>query len=124
MHRCASGHAGQRDHDDVGALRHDPAMRAASRASAGLTALAVEYGLASQPTPSRFTAIIADPANLVALRDSVLDRDVRGLQALRGGHRLLRGHTKVHWTELMSHRGRPVERVLHRWWMNVSQAKS
>jgi hypothetical protein len=58
---------GWRDHDDADALRHDPAMRLATSSSAGLTPLVVEKGLASQPTLSRFTAIMADPAPPLAV---------------------------------------------------------
>lgn len=55
---------GWRDHDDADALRHDPAMRLASSSSSGLTPLVVEKGLASQPTLSRFTAIMGSNARL------------------------------------------------------------
>ena len=55
---------GWRDHDDADALGHDPAMRLANSSLAGLTPLVVEKGLASQPTLSRFTAIMADSRNL------------------------------------------------------------
>ncbi|MCC5985788.1 MAG: transposase, partial [Rhodobacteraceae bacterium] len=61
---------GWRDHDDADALRQDPAMRLASSSSAGLTLLVAEPGLASQPTLSRFTAIMAEPGNLKALREA------------------------------------------------------
>ena len=81
---------GWRDHDDADALRHDPAMRLASSSSAGLTPLVVEKGLASQPTLSRFTAIMADPRNLAVLREGVLELAARGLRALNGGRRLPR----------------------------------
>ncbi len=81
---------GWRDHDDADALRHDPAMRLASSSSAGLTPLVVEKGLASQPTLSRFTAIMADPRNLAVLREGVLEFAARGLRALNGGRRLPR----------------------------------
>jgi hypothetical protein len=76
--------------DDADALRHDPAMRLASSSSAGLTPLVVEKGLASQPTLSRFTAIMADPRNLAVLREGVLEFAARGLRALNGGRRLPR----------------------------------
>ena len=81
---------GWRDHDDADALRHDPAMRLASSSSAGLSPLVVEKGLASQPTLSRFTAIMADPRNLAVLREGVLEFAARGLRALNGGRRLPR----------------------------------
>jgi hypothetical protein len=51
------------DHDDADALRHDPAFRLAASSAAGLTPLGGP-GLASQPTLSRFTALMAEPANL------------------------------------------------------------
>ena len=54
---------GWRDHDDADALRYDPAFRLAASSSAGLTPLAQGGGLASQPTLSRFTALMAEPAN-------------------------------------------------------------
>ena len=49
---------GWRDHDDADALRHDPAFRLAASSAAGLTPLGGP-GLASQPTLSRFTALMA-----------------------------------------------------------------
>jgi hypothetical protein len=81
---------GWRDHDDANALRQDPAMRLASSSSAGLTPLVVEQGLASQPTLSRFTAILTAPDNLTALREGVLELAARGLRALNVGRRLPR----------------------------------
>ena len=81
---------GWRDHDDADALRHDPAMRLASSSSAGLTPLVLEQGLASQPTLSRFTALMAASRNLVVLREAVLEFAARGLRALNAGRRLPR----------------------------------
>jgi len=81
---------GWRDHDDADALRQDPAMRLASSSSAGLTPLAAEPGMASQPTLSRFTAIMAEPGNLKALREGTLELAARGLRAENGGRRLPR----------------------------------
>jgi hypothetical protein len=78
---------GWRDHDDADALRQDPAMRLACSSSAGLTPLVVEPGLASQPTLSRFTAIMAEPHNLQALREGVLELAARGLRAENGGRK-------------------------------------
>ena len=78
---------GWRDHDDADALRLDPAMRLACSSTAGLTPLAVEPGLASQPTLSRFTAIMAQAGNLEALRDGVLELAARGLRAENGGRK-------------------------------------
>lgn len=78
---------GWRDHDDADALRLDPAMRLACSSSAGLTPLVVEPGLASQPTLSRFTAIMAQAGNLEALRDGVLELAARGLRAENGGRK-------------------------------------
>ncbi|WP_268839441.1 IS1380 family transposase [Rhabdonatronobacter sediminivivens] len=46
--------------------------------------------MASQPTLSRFTAIMAEPGNLKALRDGVLELAARGLRAENGGRRLPR----------------------------------
>ncbi len=79
---------GWRDHDDADALRHDPAFRMATSSAAGLTPLADGSGLASQPTLSRFTALMAAPANLKVLREAVLEFAGRGLKAERGGKRL------------------------------------
>ncbi|RYH05738.1 IS1380 family transposase [Tropicimonas sp. IMCC6043] len=78
---------GWRDQDDADALRHDPALRLASSSSAGLTPLADGAGLASQPTLSRFTAMIAAPANLAVLREAILEMAGCGIRAERGGER-------------------------------------
>ncbi len=78
---------GWRDHDDADALRHDPAFRLAASSAAGLTPLDGP-GLASQPTLSRFTALMAAPANLKVLREAVLEFAGRGIKAERGGKRL------------------------------------
>jgi hypothetical protein len=78
---------GWRDHDDADALRHDPAFRLAASSSAGLTPLEGP-GLASQPTLSRFTALMAAPENLKVLREAVLEFAGRGIRAERGGRRL------------------------------------
>ena len=78
---------GWRDHDDADALRQDPAMRLACSSSAGLTPLVAEPGLASQPTLSRFTAIMAQAGNLEALRDGVLELAARGVRAENGGRK-------------------------------------
>ncbi len=78
---------GWRDHDDADALRHDPAVRLAASSAAGLTPLADGGGLASQPTLSRFTAWMAEPANLGVLREAVLEMAGRGIRAERGGKR-------------------------------------
>ncbi len=77
---------GWRDHDDADALRHDPAFRLATSSAAGLTPLGGP-GLASQPTLSRFTALMAEPANLKVLREAVLEMAGRGIRAERGGKR-------------------------------------
>lgn len=78
---------GWRDHDDADALRHDPAFRLAASSAAGLTPLE-GVGLASQPTLSRFTALMAEPANLKALREAALEMAGRGIRAERQGKRL------------------------------------
>lgn len=77
---------GWRDHDDADALRHDPAFRLAVSSSAGLTPLDGP-GLASQPTLSRFTALMAEPANLGVLREAVLEMAGHGIRGERGGKR-------------------------------------
>jgi len=64
---------GWRDHDDACALRHDPAFRLASRSAAGLSPLGGP-GLASQPTLSRFAAL--------------LELAGRGIRAERGGNKM------------------------------------
>lgn len=78
---------GWRDHDDADALRHDPAFRLAASSAAGLTPLEGP-GLASQPTLSRFTAILAEPANIKVLREAVLEMAGRGIRAERQGKRM------------------------------------
>ena len=75
---------GWRDHHDADALRHDPAFRLAGSSAAGLTPLGGP-GLASQPTLSRFTALMAEPANLKVLREAVLELAGRGIRAGRRG---------------------------------------
>jgi hypothetical protein len=77
---------GWRDHDDADALRHDPAFRLAVSSSAGLTPLGGP-GLASQPTLSRFTALMAEPANRSVLREAVMEMAGHGIRAERGGKR-------------------------------------
>ena len=79
---------GWRDHDDADALRQDPAFRLAASSAAGLTPLADGSGLASQPTLSRFTALMAAPANLKVLRAAVLEFAGRGIRAEHGGKHL------------------------------------
>ena len=78
---------GWRDHDDADALRHDPVFRIAASSAAGLTPLKGP-GLASRPTLSRFTAVMAAPANLKILREAVLELAGRGIRADRQGKRL------------------------------------
>ncbi len=78
---------GWRDHDDADALRHDPAFRLAVSSAAGMTPLGGP-GLASQPTLSRFTAMMAAPDNLKVLREAVLELAGRGVQAQNAGKRL------------------------------------
>ena len=78
---------GWRDHDDADALRHDPAMRLAVSSSAGLTPLADDAGLASQPTLSRCAAMLAEPANLKVLREASLELAGRNLRVENGGAR-------------------------------------
>jgi hypothetical protein len=53
---------GWHDHDDADALRHDPAFRLTTSSAAGMTPLDGPR-LASRPTLSRFTALMAEPAN-------------------------------------------------------------
>lgn len=81
---------GWQDHDDADALRHDPAMRLASGSSAGLTPLTGHPGLASQPTLSRCTAMLAEPGNLKVLREAALELAGRNLRAENGGQRRTR----------------------------------
>jgi hypothetical protein len=78
---------GWRDHDDADALRHDPAFRLAASSTAGQTPLGGP-GLASQPTLSRFTAMMAKPANRSILREAVLEMAGRGIKAERRGRRM------------------------------------
>jgi hypothetical protein len=81
---------GWQDHDDADALRHDPAMRLAVGSSAGLTPLTRHPGLASQPTLSRCTAMLAEPENLKVLREAALELAGRNLRAENGGQRRAR----------------------------------
>ena len=81
---------GWQDHDDADALRHDPAMRVAAASSAGLTPLTGHPGLASQPTLSRCTAMLAEPGNLKVLREAALELAGRNLRAENGGQRRTR----------------------------------
>ncbi len=78
---------GWRDHNDADALRHDPAFRLAASSAAGLTPLGGP-GLASQPSLSRFTALMAEPTNLKVLREAVLELAGRGLRAERCGKKI------------------------------------
>lgn len=78
---------GWRDQDDADGLRHDPAFRLAVSSAAGMTPLG-SPGLASQPTLSRFTAMMAAPANLKVLREAVLELAGRGVRAQNAGKRL------------------------------------
>ena len=71
---------GWRDHDDATVLRTDPAFRLAASSRSG-TAPLEGPGLASQPTLSRLSAMLATPENLAALRDGVLDLAGIGLRS-------------------------------------------
>ena len=81
---------GWRDHDDADALRDDPAFRLAVSSACGRTPLDGPRGLASQPTLSRFTAIMAEQANIKTLREAALELAARGLRAANCGQRLPR----------------------------------
>ncbi|REC56349.1 hypothetical protein DRV84_09910 [Rhodosalinus sediminis] len=78
---------GWRDHDDADALRDDPAFRRAASSASGRTPLDRPHGLASQPTLSRFTAIMAEPSNRSELRKAALELGARAPRAERGGKR-------------------------------------
>ncbi|REC58253.1 IS1380 family transposase [Rhodosalinus sediminis] len=78
---------GWRDHDDADALRDDPAFRLAASSASGRTPLDRPHGLASQPTLSRFTAIMAEPSNRSVLRKAALELGARAARAERGGKR-------------------------------------
>jgi hypothetical protein len=78
---------GWRDHDDADALRDDPAFRLAASAASGRTPLDYAHGLASPPTLSRFTAIMAEPSNRSVLRKAALELGARAARAERGGKR-------------------------------------
>ena len=75
---------GWRDHDDADALRDDPAFRLAASSASGRTPLDYAHGLASQPTLSRFTAIMAEPSNRSVLRKAALELGARVARADRG----------------------------------------
>ena len=81
---------GWRDHDDADALRDDPAFRLAISSASGRTPLDGPHGLASQPTLSRFTAIMSEPSNMKVLREGALELAARGLRAANSGRRLPR----------------------------------
>ncbi len=81
---------GWQDHDDADALRHDPAIRLAVSSSAGLTPLTQSAGLASQPTLSRCSAMLARPENIRVLREAALELAGRNLRAENGGARRTR----------------------------------
>ncbi|PIL21986.1 hypothetical protein P775_01430 [Puniceibacterium antarcticum] len=72
---------GWQDQDDADALRHDPAMHLAVSSSAGL---------ASQPTLSRFTAMLARPENRQVLREAAIELAGRNLRSEKGGERRTR----------------------------------
>jgi len=76
---------GWRDHDDADALRDDPAFRLAASSASGRTPLDRPHGLASQPTLSRFTAIMAEPSNRSVRRTQVFGT---GAWLVRWGRRL------------------------------------
>jgi len=78
---------GWRDHDDADALRDDPAFRLAVSSASGRTPLDRPHGLASQPTLSRFTAIMFEPSNRSVLREAALELGARAARAERGGKR-------------------------------------
>ena len=78
---------GWRDHDDADALRDDPAFRLAASSASERTPLDRAHGLASQPTLSRFTAIMAEPANRSVLRKTTIQLGARAARAKRGGKR-------------------------------------
>ena len=78
---------GWRDHDDADALRDDPAFRLAASSASGRTPLDRPHGLASQPTLSRFAAIMAEPSNRSVLRNAALELGARAARAERGGKR-------------------------------------
>jgi hypothetical protein len=59
----------------------------AASSAAGMTPLSGP-GLASQPTLSRFTALMAEPANPSVLREAVLELAGRGIRAERSGKRM------------------------------------
>jgi hypothetical protein len=78
---------GWRDHDDADALRDDPALRLAVSSASGRRPLDGSHGLPSQPTLSRFTAIMAEPSNRSVLREAALELGARAARAERGDRR-------------------------------------
>ena len=76
-----------RDYDESDAFRDEPALRLAVSSASGRTPLDRAHGLASQPTLSRFTAMMAEPANRSVLRKAALELGARGACAERGGKR-------------------------------------
>ena len=105
---------GWRDHDDADALRDDPAFRLAVSSACGRTPLDGPRGLASQPTLSRFTAIMAEQANIKVLREAALELAARGLRATNIGQRLPRSHSTSTVSPSKVSRGAPRVRAPRR----------
>ena len=74
----AQGHT---DQDDADRLRRDPSFRASVRGTRGIQD---DGGLASQPTLSRFLAMLSPEENLDVLRQGILKNAVRRLRQAFG----------------------------------------
>ena len=74
---------------DGDALRDDPAIRLAASSASGRAPLDRAHGLASQPRPARFTAIMS-PANRSVLGKAALELGARAARAERCGKRTRR----------------------------------
>ena len=81
---------GRRDHDEATVLRDDPAFRLATSGRAGTAPLSEGRGLASQPTLSRLTAMLARGGNPEVLREGLARLAGWRLRAQNGGRRLRR----------------------------------
>ena len=69
-------------------LRNDPVIRLAASDRRGLTPLADEGQLASQPTFSRMLSSFTTDTNLRVLKDSIFDSAARAVRAMNGGKKL------------------------------------
>lgn len=84
---CSPAAQGWHDNDDADALRDEPAFWLAVSSASGRAAFDGRHGLASQPTLSCFTAIMAESANRSVLRKAACELGTRAALAERRGQR-------------------------------------